>query len=107
MAFREVSASANVEFVKLSQAAAGDVLAVGTYEGTRENEFGVSYAIRQQDDTTKMLGSWGQLNYLIKNAGLKGGELVRVTYKGQEAIAKGPHKGRPAHTFGLEIDNDA
>lgn len=107
MAFREVNMSGNVEFVKLSQATAGDVLAVGIYDGTRENEYGISYAIRQQDDTTKMLGSWGQLAYLIKNAGLKGGELVRVTYKGQEAITKGPHKGRPAHSFGLEVDTDA
>lgn len=114
MAFQSVSQTAAVaegelpRIEKASEFQAGQTVVVGTYEGTRTNEFGPLHSFRDGDGNLRTIAGSGKLNYLIeKAAGLKGGEVVKIVYLGQDKIQKGEMKGRMAHNFDLLVDTDA
>ena len=81
------------------------VIAEGTFMGAKvmgPNESTV-YLVKQEDGSTVGLNAWGSLKHKFIAGNLAGGELIRVTYLGQDTIAKGPRAGDKAHSFELAI----
>lgn len=98
---------------KLRDIAAGDVLVEGIFLGTSTYEGGqygpkTSFMVRDnEDDATLFINAWGHLASLVKKANLAADAIVRITYLGLEQMKGGNMPGSNAHTFKLEVDEDA
>ncbi len=104
MAFKEV-VTGPTKFVNLNEVAADSIIATGIFVGTKEGKFGKQFIIREEDGSNLVLYKKGNLEYLISTAGLAGGELIRVTYLGKQAMESGQWEGTMAHRFKLEVDS--
>jgi hypothetical protein len=76
---------------------------VGRYEGTLPNSMNPDspdYKFRGNADTLYILNSCGSIKKGM--ASVVEGDLVRVSYKGQNKMTKGPAKGKLAHLFQID-----
>jgi hypothetical protein len=81
---------------------------IGRYEGTLPNNLNPEspdYKFRGSSDTLYILNSCGSIKKGM--AGVQPGELVRVSYKGQNKMTKGPAKGKMAHLFQIDTAKSA
>lgn len=102
MAFKKVGGARR--FIKYSECKPGQVLVDGKFIRTEEGRFGLNH-IFQEGDGELVLNSSGHLNWLLETYGFEGA-VCRVTYQGKEKLTKGNMKGKEAHRFELEIDDD-
>jgi len=58
---------------------------------------GNTYLTKVSAGDTLVINGAGNLNYLMKSVGP--GNLCQINYFGKKEIAKGPHKGKLAHSF--------
>lgn len=104
MAFKKVET--NYRYLKYADCEEGDIVAEGIYTGSREGQYGIQHYVREQDGVSVVLNSAGHLNYLLKEAGVKKGNLIQVTYAGTEKLEKGKYKNKDVHKFELAIDEE-
>jgi hypothetical protein len=102
MAFKKVGGSR--KFVKYSECKPGQVLVDGKFLRTEEGRFGLNHVFLEEAGET-VLNSSGHLNWLLETYGFEGA-VCRVTYLGKEKLTRGNMKGKEAHRFELEIDDD-
>lgn len=88
---RKKLGSNSVNYVKYSQAAPGDTLAIGTFKGTEmvkaydpKQPDVPQHTIIDEDGTEFKLNSAGQLNHILKN--VQPGTVIEVVYLGKEKI---------------------
>jgi len=100
------------KYYKLDECEAGQVLVTGRFIGEEQGRFGPQFAFKELESQEKVVLSGGHLAFLLGKEGLLGlskGDnmpICRVTYAGSQILVKGPFKGKPAHTFELEIAED-
>lgn len=102
MAFRKVAGT--TKYYKLNECEEGDVLVEGIYVGEIEGKFGPQSLFREKNQKVVIGGR--HLMYLLENEASEG-DIVRVTYAGQETLTSGKFKGKPVHKFELEVDDEA
>lgn len=103
MAFKKKNV--DKKFLKYKDCEFGQVLVEGVYEKAYQGTYGVQYDFRTDDDFIQVLNSSGHLNYLL-NEYASFGDYCKITYEGSKVLEKGPMKGKDAHQFSLEIDDD-
>lgn len=88
---RKKIGSGPVKYVKYSTAKAGDVLAVGVFQGTElvkafdpKQPDVPQHTIVDEDETILKLNSAGQLNHLLKS--VEPGSMIEVVFLGKEKI---------------------
>ena len=100
------------KYYKLAECEEGQVLVTGKFIGEEQGRFGPQFAFKDLESGEKVVLSGGHLAFLLGKEGLLGlskGDnmpICRVTYAGSQVLDKGPFKGKPAHTFELEIAED-
>ena len=108
MAFKKVGLG-SFKYVKYSECEAGQVLAEGTYLGSREDQFGKpAHMIKAGDGSIQILNSSGHLNYQLANL-VQVGDYIRVTYAGTtllEGEKYKKYKNKESHQFEVEVDSD-
>lgn len=104
MAFKKVGGQRN--YVKYSECNKGDRLVdSGVYVGSEEGKFGIQHLFKiKKGAEVTCLNSAGHLNYLLEEH-CEPGDLVNIDYGGKELLTKGAMKGKEAHRFSLEIDD--
>jgi hypothetical protein len=98
----------NVErvYTKYKECNAGDVIVEGIYQRVVEGRYGIQHEFRHPDEeVARVLNSSGHLNFLLSEYA-NFGDYCRVTYEGSIKLDKGPMKGKDAHQFSLEIDDE-
>lgn len=103
MAFKKKNV--DIKYLKFNECNPGDVIAEGIYEKQGESNYGINHHFRTDENYIQVLNSSGHLNYLLNEYAVFG-DYCRVTYEGMEVLEKGKMKGREAHKFSLEIDDD-
>jgi hypothetical protein len=92
--------------VKYSECKPNQVLVEGgVYAGSEEGTYGIQHNFTMPDGTTTVLNSAGQLNHLVDKY-CNAGDLVRITYVNKVTLTKGAMKGKEAHNFELEVDDE-
>ena len=83
--------SGSVRYVKYSEAKPGDVLVIGTFQGTEQvpaydpkQGLVPQHSFVDEDEQIVKLNSAGQLNYALKNA--TPGQMIEVIYLGKEKV---------------------
>lgn len=104
MAFKKVG-NGNFKYVKYAEAEVGQVLAEGTYLGSRQGTYGIQHQVRDDQGDVTVLNSSGHLNFLLENHVTKG-DYIQVSYKGTELLKKGKFKGKEMHQFEVGVDTD-
>lgn len=87
----------------LAELGRGDVIAVGLFEGISKNEMTKKndYRIRSSNGDLIIVNGGGNLGYQMEPVSV--GQLVKITYKGAEAMSKGPYKGKLANNYSVEV----
>lgn len=108
------STAGNSEFGRLrplkdGEEAAGCVEVVpssvieGVLSGVTKNKFGKKeFELKLTNGKKFFLTQSGNLAYRLKDAGVKIGDAVSITYNGKTPMSNGPFKGTPAHNFDVE-----
>jgi len=103
MAFKPVGAR---KYFKYSECKPGQVLVgEGSFMGSEQGLYGVQHLFKEKTGDVVCLNSAGQLNWLVDNH-LKPGAVCKVTYVDKKPLTKGQMKGKEAHSFSLEVDDD-
>lgn len=104
MAFKRIAATH--KYYKLADCKKGDPLvSEGEYIGTEDGKFGPQHIWKQKNGDTVCL-SGGQLDYMVEKSRFGIGDLCNVIYDGTTMLTKGTFKGKEAHNFIVEIDED-
>lgn len=104
MAFKEVGGE--TRYVKYTESEPGQVLAEGTYLGTRLSKFEKpQYQFREETGNLVVLNSSGHLDKKI-NLLVKVGDMVRVILKDKAKIKEGPYRGKDSYIFSVLIDSE-
>lgn len=104
MAFKKVSTAR--KYFKFAECKPGDKLVdAGIYVGPEEGRFGIQHIYKQTNGEIVCLNSSGHLNWLMENH-VKPGQLVNVYYADKVMLTKGAFKGKEAHNFEVEIDDE-
>ena len=104
MAFKKVSGTK--KYYKYTECTPNQKLVDdGDYVGETQGKFGVQHEFRQKNGEIVVLNSAGHLNWLL-NEHLIEGQRCNVFYAEKKMLTKGPFKGKEAHTFELEIDDE-
>lgn len=104
MAFQKVG-NGKLSFVKYKDCEEGQVLAEGTYLGTKDGTYGIQHQIKDENGDVTVLNSSGHLNFLLENHVTKG-DYIRVIYSGKEVLSKGKFKGKESHQFEVLVDSE-
>lgn len=75
------------------------------YQGPEEGKFGIQHVFRQDNGEIVVLNSAGHLNWLLENHAPTG-SLCNVSYAEKILLTKGAFKGKDAHNFELEVDDE-
>jgi hypothetical protein len=102
MAFQKVG-SGKFKFIKYKDAEEGQILAEGTYLGTRQGQYGIQHQVKEDSGDITVLNSAGHLNFLLENH-VSRGDYIQVTYAGVETLEKGKFKGKEVHKFEVGVD---
>lgn len=90
------------KYMKYSECNEGDVLVTGRYKGMVPSNYSDNHLFEvENEEEDYVLNSAGHLNWQLESVEL--GSLVRVIYKGQEVLEKGPYKGKPSHQFDVQV----
>jgi hypothetical protein len=103
MAFKKKNV--DLKYLKFKYCTPGEIIAEGVYERQGESNYGINHHFRTEENYVQVLNSSGHLNWLLNEYAVFG-DFCRVTYEGSEILEKGKMKGREAHKFSLEIDDD-
>lgn len=98
----------NVEriYTKYKECNQGDVIVEGVYQRVIEGNYGIQHEFRHPaEEKVRVLNSSGHLNFLLHEYA-NFGDYCRVTYEGTTTLEKGKMKGKEAHQFSLEIDDE-
>lgn len=104
MAFKKVG-NGNFKYLKYAECEEGQVLATGTYLGSRQGTYGIQHQIREDGGDVTVLNSSGHLNFLLENHVSKG-DYIQVIYRGTETMKKGKFKGKDMHQFEVAVDDE-
>jgi hypothetical protein len=105
MAFKKVSGARR--YYKYNECKPGQKLVdAGVYVGPEEGKFGTQHVFKQQNGEIVVLNSAGQLNWQLDNYATPGATLCNVFYAGKNMLTKGAFKGKEAHNFELEVDDE-
>jgi hypothetical protein len=75
----------------------------GVLTSVTKNKFGKKeFEITTVDGTKTYIVQAGNLEYRMKDAGVKIGTAVEITYNGKTPMESGPFKGTPAHNFSVK-----
>jgi hypothetical protein len=103
MAFKKKNVA--LKYLKFKECNPGDVIAEGVYERQGESNYGINHHFRTDENYIQVLNSSAYLNSLLNEYAVFG-DYCRVTYEGMKVLETGRMKGREAHQFSLEIDDD-
>jgi len=104
MAFKKVETQRT--YFKYNECKKGQALvSEGVYTGPEEGRFGIQHIFKQKDGKIVCLNSSGHLNWLIDNHGYQG-MMCNIHYDGKVLLENGAFKGKEAHNFELEIDEE-
>ena len=100
------ASSANVTFVKAAALKQGDIAAEGLFAGTVPNKFDENkpdIKIEDLNDSSKItiVNAAGNLGYQMSK--INPGEIVRITYLGQQVLTKGKYAGKKSHNFEVAV----
>src|SRR6185436_18328781 len=101
MAFQKVG-NGKFKFLKYAECKEGEILAEGTYLGTRQGQYGIQHQVRDEKGDITVLNSAGHLNHLLENHA-SNGDYIQVTYVGVETLEKGKYKGKEVHKFDVGV----
>lgn len=80
----------------------GDTV-TGAFVRSEPNKFkGQNYVLRTANGI-EVLNGCGSLTGQINDAGVKEGDILKVTYEGKITLTKGDYKGKEAHQYSVKI----